>query len=367
MTLLTRHAAAGILLLGAALALAGCDSKTAAPKPGSSAAPAASTASAKNPKKAPPPKENRGPAAIAHGGVGSPPERSQVVSPAVRKAMQRLAAGDSALDAAVAGTVVLEDEPTLNAGTGANVRLDGFSVQMDAAVMDSEGRFGGVAVIEGVKNPIQVARAVIDTPHTLLAGDGATAFARARGFAEHDPATKEARAKRDRAVKTLLGKGDTELPPGWQGFDWRRHYDHQRKLRKAGAESFDTVGVLVRHADGSFAGGLSTGGTTLTLRGRVGDVPIQGAGLYVGAEGGVACTGNGEDIVKHLVARKVYERIAGGASLKEAVDWGVASFPKNVSLGVIAIDREAEYAAANRSMAWALQTKTGARTAQDAK
>jgi L-asparaginase / beta-aspartyl-peptidase len=302
-----------------------------------------------------------GMAAIAHGGVGSPIERSPAVMAAVRRALERLGQGDKPLDAAVAGAVVLEDDPSFNAGTGANVRFDGVSVQMDAAVMDSSGRFGAVAVIERVKNPVRVARAVIDTPHSLIAGDGATAFARALGFADYDPATADARKRRDRAMETLEGRADAALPPGWEGFDWRKHYDYQRKLRDAGLESSDTIGVLVRGSDGSLAGALSTGGTTLTLRGRVGDVPLRGAGLFVGEHGAVAATGNGEDIVREQLARRVYERMAGGEPPDRAIRWGLSLFPEHVPIGLIALSRTLQAAGANRAMAWAARDPGGER------
>jgi isoaspartyl peptidase/L-asparaginase-like protein (Ntn-hydrolase superfamily) len=300
------------------------------------------------PDAAPPPPRA---AAIAHGGVGTRAERSAAVAPAVRAALAALAAGADPLDAAVRGVVVLEDDPTFNAGTGSYLRLDGLTVQMDAAVMDSAGRFGAVAAIERVKNPILVARAVAETPHLMLAGEGATAFARRLGHPDHDPTTPRARRKRERAVAKLLGRSDGGLPPGWKGFDWRRYYNFVRPPREAGLGPPDTVGVLVRAADGRFAAALSTGGTALTLRGRVGDVPVYGAGLYAGPHGAVAATGNGEDIVRALLALRVYERMAAGAPPREAVQWGVGLFPQGVEVGIIAIDRREAFAGANRSMA----------------
>src|SRR5688572_18319326 len=127
-------------------------------------------------------------AAIAHGGVGTEAVHSDGCRVAVEAALAALSATNDPLDAAVAGVVVLEDDQRFNAGTGSIVRLDG-SVQMDASVMDSAGRFGAVASIERVKNPVLVARAVLDTPHLVLAGDGATQFARTLEMPDHDPAT----------------------------------------------------------------------------------------------------------------------------------------------------------------------------------
>jgi isoaspartyl peptidase/L-asparaginase-like protein (Ntn-hydrolase superfamily) len=97
---------------------------------------------------------------VTHGGVGSGPEYADGVRAAADTALAVLVARGSALDAAVAGTVWLEDDPRFNAGTGANLRLDGHTIQMDAAVMTDEGRFAAVGAIERVKNPVRVAHAV---------------------------------------------------------------------------------------------------------------------------------------------------------------------------------------------------------------
>ena len=98
---------------------------------------------------------------------------------------------------------MLEDDPRFNAGTGSRVRLDGSTVQMDASVMSSEGKFGAVAGIENVKNPVKVARAVTNTPHILLAGDGATRFARTLGMEPYDPITPASREKTREMQKKL--------------------------------------------------------------------------------------------------------------------------------------------------------------------
>ena len=127
---------------------------------------------------------------------------------AAARARAVLEQGGDALAAAIEATVYLEDDPRFNAGTGANLRLDGQTVEMDASVMCSDGRFGGVACIERVKNPVRVAARVMKTPHLLLVGAGATAFARRLGFPDHDPATDAARHKHARALAELRGEGD---------------------------------------------------------------------------------------------------------------------------------------------------------------
>lgn len=297
-------------------------------------------------------------AAIAHGGVGSPPERSDGCREAVDAALAVLEKGGDPLDAAVAGVVVLEDDPRFNAGTGSRVRIDGKTVQMDAAVMRSSGRFGAVAIIEDVKNPVLVARAVLDTPHILIAGDGATRFARALGMPVHDPATEE-RKQQTAAILEELRRVDPSLPASWQDFDWRKHWNFETTLEQAGLTKAevgsDTVGVAVRGADGSFAVALSTGGTAITLRGRVGDVPILGAGLYAGPRGAVAATGTGERIVEATLSRRVYDWLAESGDPAEAAQRGVDEL-RGKDIGLIVIGERTMTAAADQPMAWAARS-----------
>jgi L-asparaginase / beta-aspartyl-peptidase len=310
-------------------------------------------------------------AAIAHGGQGSPPSKADGCRAAVDAALKALEATGDPVDAAVAGVVVLEDDPRFNAGTGAVVRLDGHTVQMDAAVMRSDGRFGAVAQIEEVKNPVQVARAVMDTPHLLLAGDGATRFARTLGMPVYDPRTPESLARIALTQGKLLA-GDPSIPEAWQKFDWRARWNFERSIEDAGLggprdrasgrsaasqspfdAGHDTVGVAVRASDGRFGVALSTGGTSITLRGRVGDVPILGAGLYAGKYGAAASTGTGERIVEAGIARKVHEWLADGQSAEEAAK-GAVDLVGEKDLAIIVIDPKSLAAAAGRKgMAWA--------------
>lgn len=145
-------------------------------------------------------------AVVAVAGLGTNPANSATALAAVQATRAAFDAGRSCLDAAVAGVVVMEDDPELNAGTGAALRLDD-SVELDAAVMDSEGSFSAVAAISEVKNPVRVARAVLDTPHRILAGQGATRFARALGFESFDLKTAAA-IERQRALLSRNQDGD---------------------------------------------------------------------------------------------------------------------------------------------------------------
>jgi isoaspartyl peptidase/L-asparaginase-like protein (Ntn-hydrolase superfamily) len=223
--------------------------------------------------------------------------------------------------------------------------------------MSSDGIFAAVAAIERVKNPVLAAKKVLDTPHILLVGDGATRFAHHLGFKDEVLHSKEAQEKYADRIKRLKAslkiKGKSEV-------DWRALWnfpnpipkDLERDLR---AHS-DTIGVVTRDRDGRFAVALSTGGTALTLHGRVGDVPIFGAGAYAGPAGAVACTGDGELIVKQGLARLVYEEIAAGVSAKDALHRAVAEFPDEGTVGIIALDRLGYAVAANKPMAFGVSS-----------
>ena len=276
------------------------------------------------------------PAAVVHGGAGSLRVRMDGTDCAAAKAKEILKDSGSALDAALAAVVVLEDDPRFNAGTGANIRLDGKTIQMDAACMDGDtGAFGAVAAIERVKNPILVARKVMDTPHILIVGEGATRFARAMGFPDYDPTCAENRARFQRVKAILMGTEPGQVE-AWKRYDWKKSWNFPTPLKEALGPS-DTVGCVTRDAKGRFAAAISTGGTTITFYGRVGDVPMYGAGIYTGPKGAVACTGNGEDIVKRLVAKTTYDLLAKGFSAQRAVDRALATFPPTIDLGLVAI------------------------------
>jgi L-asparaginase/beta-aspartyl-peptidase (threonine type) len=292
------------------------------------------------------------PRILCHGGVGAPAAASDGAREAARKGAAELAR--SALEAVVAATVVLEDDPRFNAGTGANLRLDGRTVEMDAAVMDSDGRIGAVAAIQGVRNPILVARAVLDSPHNLLAGEGATLLARRLGLPEAAPPPERTREKYRRTLSRLLGREGPSPPASWRGFDWRRHWNFpspepQEEL-VGDTEGCDTVGAVAVDAQGRFAAASSTGGTSFMLLGRVGDSPLIGCGFYAGPAGAVTATGVGEEIMRRLLSFRVYQWIEDGASPQEACERGVRLFPDEIPVGILAVTRDGHGWAANREM-----------------
>lgn len=298
----------------------------------------------------------REPVILTHGGAGAPARHRDGTESAAELGHGILAAGGSALDAVIAATVALEDDPRFNAGTGSNLRLDGQTLEMDAAVMTDDGRSGAVANLAATKNPVLVAAKVRElTPHLLLAGEGALRFARRLGFPEHDAVTPKARARLLEARRGLRGElVDDEEFGAWMGRDLRALWnfeadctiydpDYDQRLG-------DTVGAVARDAEGRFAAAASTGGTLIMLRGRIGDTPLVGCGLYAGPDGAVTATGVGEEIVRRFLSRTVYDWMAGGMPPYEACQRGVELFPHEFGVGVLAVGHQGHGFASNREM-----------------
>ena len=216
---------------------------------------------------------------------------------AVAQARAEFDRGGSALDAVVAAVVQLEDDELFNAGTGAVLNRDG-EAELDAAVMSGEDlRCGGVAALRGVRNPVLVARRVMEaTSHVLLAGEGARRFAREQGFdVAYDPITPRAR---DAWVARSQASA-AHLPPSPAG---------------------DTVGAVALDRSGRLAAATSTGGTILKLPGRVGDSPIPGAGNYASTWAACSATGRGELMMRLLAAKTLCDRVQAGAAPQSAAD-----------------------------------------------
>jgi beta-aspartyl-peptidase (threonine type) len=224
------------------------------------------------------------PAIVVHGGAGRiPTDPARIdrmrsgAGAAVEAGHAVLAAGGSALDAVEAAVVVLEDDPVFNAGRGAALTADG-GVELDASVMEGTGRFvGAVACVEGVRNPVRAARAVLrDGHHVLLVGTAVRAFAADHGVELCDPAELVTEPQRD-----VLASGDL----GWAA---------------------GTVGAVARDGEGRLAAATSTGGTMGKRRGRVGDSPLIGAGTWADDDTvAVSCTGDGEAIIRIAMAHEV--------------------------------------------------------------
>ena len=284
-------------------------------------------------------------ALIAHGGAGNirPGGEQRAVEgmeAAVQGGRAILLAGGSALDAVCATVVALEDNPAYNAGTGSCLNSDGF-VEMDACVMESaNARAGAVAALQRVRNPILVARKVMEeTDHVMLGGEGAQRFARAMGFGDHDPATAQRREDwkdKKRRLAEVLGPKSLNV---------------RRFLKDHPAYSGGTVGAAAVDAAGLLAAATSTGGVTLKLVGRIGDTPIPGAGNYASDHVAASATGTGEYVMRLLSTRAVSERVERGEPLADAVSAVLAEMGRifDADVGIIAVDRDGNAVAQHRT------------------
>ncbi len=284
-------------------------------------------------------------AVAAHGGVGTKPEDGTGVEKAVARSFDGLKSGGRALETLVSGMKIMEDDPRYNAGTGSMATLDG-EVEMDASIMTSEGEIGGVIAIKRVKNPISVAKLVMDTPHIMLAGLGAELFAREHGIREYEPITPKAQKRLKSVKKRIQLKKPHKWARAWKDYELPPYY------RNIVDGETDTIGMVVMDQEGLIAVGNSTGGTSYQLRGRVGDTPQIGSGLWAGKKGGVAVTGIGETIVKNLASYRIYQRLEQGMSAREACEWGLGLITDEIPFGAIAIDENGGIGiAANKEMA----------------
>ncbi|HEY9721522.1 MAG TPA: isoaspartyl peptidase/L-asparaginase [Oscillatoriaceae cyanobacterium] len=290
-----------------------------------------------------------------HGGVGNSPANLDGCTKAAEAGMRVLSEGLSALQAAVVAAVHLEDDGRFNAGSGSSLRMDGETIEMDAACMDSTGMLGAVAAIQKVKNPILVARAVADTPHWLLVGEGATAFARVMGFPEYTHVTERARAIHAKVLAALSENAEYDFQEEWRSFDYKRHWNFKKRWQDVIQQhGSSTIGAVAMDAEGNFAVCNSTGGSSPMLYGRVGDSPIIGCGFYAGLSGAIAVTGIGEHIVKHMLARTVYGWIEAGMPLQDALDKGVGLYPQAIDIGLIGVTRTEAATSDNRQMPTAI-------------
>lgn len=284
-------------------------------------------------------------ALVVHGGSGAGRQLEDGCRDAAQAGYAILHGHGSALDTAVRAVARMEDDGRFNAGSGSVLGLDGATIEMDAAVMDSCGRLGAVAALRLVRNPVHVARAVCETPHHLLCGEGALRFARAQGHGPYTHISERVRASH-RDMQQQLQSAQPELP-GVDNAAFARYWNYPKAC--------DTVGAVARDGDGHFAVAASTGGTAPALLGRVGDTPLIGCGFYAGPLGAVAATGVGEHIMRHLLAHTVYRWLAEGMPLAAALRRGIELFPPEVDVGLIAVTREEAGSDSNRPMpAWQL-------------
>ncbi|MCD9007607.1 isoaspartyl peptidase/L-asparaginase [Luteimonas sp. XNQY3] len=256
----------------------------------------------------------RAPVLAIHGGAGVArgdldaaglAEARAALETALRAGHAKLQAGAPALDAVKAAITVLEDAPSFNAGRGAVFTHDGRN-ELDAAVMDgASGRAGAVAGVTRVRNPVLLADAVMtSSPHVMMVGEGAEAFAKTQDIALVDPAyfrTERRWQQLQRALEAEKTPAQTAIIEG----DARPY--------------FGTVGAVALDVEGRLAAGTSTGGMTNKRYGRVGDAPIIGAGTWADARCAVSGTGWGEYYIRAAAAHEICARVRlRGDDIREA-------------------------------------------------
>lgn len=239
------------------------------------------------------------------------------------EAMKVMMAGGSALDGAEKGVMVIEADPeNTSVGIGGAPDRDG-NVTLDACIMDHLGNAGSVSFLQNIKHPIAVARKVMEeTPHVMLAGEGAKRFALDQGFVEED----------------LMTEGSRKA---WE--EWRKTSNYDPVIN---VENHDTIGMICQDAKGNLSGSCTTSGLAYKMHGRVGDSPVIGAGLFVDNDYGAAvATGMGELMLKTVGSFLVVELIRQGKTAQEACELAVQRIVdkmpdyKDFQVGYLAMDK----------------------------
>jgi beta-aspartyl-peptidase (threonine type) len=279
------------------------------------------------------------PVLVIHGGAGVirkdlTPEKEKLVRADLEAALSAgyavLKGNGTSLDAVTKTILVLEDSPRFNAGKGAVFTHEGRN-ELDSAIMDGATlRAGAIAGVHRVKNPVLLARAVMEkSPHVFLAGDGAEAFAQTVGIELVDP-------------------GYFRTEERWQQLQEALKAEEQQQASALGrAIHYGTVGAVALDSEGHLAAATSTGGMTNKRWGRVGDSPIIGAGTYANAHCAVSATGWGEYYIRTVAAHDICARVeyAKEPVAKAANDVVMDAVPKlGGDGGVIALDSKGNFA-----------------------
>jgi beta-aspartyl-peptidase (threonine type) len=274
---------------------------------------------------------------VIHGGAGTiersemTPENEKAHRAGLERALRAgyavLERGSPGLDAVEATIRVLEDDPLFNAGKGA-VFTHGGTNELDASIMDGKTlKAGAVAAVKRIRNPISLARLVMEkSPHVMLEGDGAEAFARQMGI-------------------TLVDQKYFYTDERWQELE--KEKAKHSPAPKSEQDRHGTVGAVALDKAGNLAAGTSTGGTTNKLFGRIGDSPIIGAGTYANNRTcGVSCTGDGEYFIRAAVAHDVSVMMEyKGMTVQQAAEAAIDKVGKlGGTGGLIALDKDGNFA-----------------------
>jgi beta-aspartyl-peptidase (threonine type) len=272
----------------------------------------------------------------------------KVLEDALREGFRYYKSGSS-LDMVVAAIEVMENSGVFNAGVGSTVDLAG-SVSMDAGVM-YRGKAGAVAYVKYPKNPIKLARFILEkTEHIILAGDAADQLAKKLGLDRH-PGPAQKVLERYREFLEKVKRGEAIDNP------YKRAIEFWLSLG-------DTVGAVALDGNGDLSAGVSTGGVFLKMPGRVGDSPIPGAGFYANECGAAAATGVGEFIILTNASLRIVDGICNGLEPERAIESILNLITKRFGAGTagfIALDRIGRVAGLynTQAMPWGYITEDG--------
>jgi N4-(beta-N-acetylglucosaminyl)-L-asparaginase len=259
-----------------------------------------------------------------------------------------LGKGGRALDAVEQGVMVTESSQNCCVGLGANPDRHGV-VTLDSCIMDEHANCGSVAFLERIKHPVSVARRVMEkTPHVMLVGSGAQQFAIEQGFPlEPQKLSNEA----EHSYREWLKKSEYKPVVNIENAKKQTAFVPVPAHLANGEWNHDTIGMVAMDADGNLSGSCTTSGQGFKMRGRLGDSPIIGAGLFVDNEIGAAtATGQGEDVIRiagsHLVVELMRQGLSPEAACKKAVERIIkikGTKAKDIQVGFIAINKRGEY------------------------
>ena len=280
-----------------------------------------------------------------------------------KAAWKVLSVNGRALDAVEEGVKVTEASQNCCVGLGANPDRDGF-VTLDAAIMDESFNCGSVAFLERIKHPISVARRVMEkTPHVMLVGVGAQQFAIAEGFPlEEQKLSPDAQKSYQQWLKTSQYKPVINIE------NLQKTNGPSTQAGQSGEFNHDTIGMLAMDSNGNLSGSCTTSGMGFKMRGRVGDSPIIGAGLFVdNSVGACVATGQGEDVIRISGSHTVVEFMRHGLSPQEACKKAVERIvkvkkekAKEIQVAFIALNKRGQVGAfaIQKQFNYAIHTNT---------
>ncbi|MBP8973665.1 MAG: isoaspartyl peptidase/L-asparaginase [Anaerolineae bacterium] len=286
------------------------------------------------------------PRIIVHGGAWKIAEETHAdhiagARAAAEAGLAILAAGGSALDAVERAVMVMEDDPTFDAGVGSVLNRAG-DIEMDAIIMDGRTlRLGAVAAVRGITNPVRLARLIFDdTDHSLLVGEGARRFAEAKGM-------------------RLCAQAELTVPREIERFLRLQKMPDYRLSYEFTPDPQGTVGAVAIDAGGHVAAATSTGGVAYKMPGRVGDSPLVGSGAYADdLSGAASATGHGESIMRVVLCKTATDAVARGLSAQQAADYAIRTMFERTGGygGLILVDRQGQVAFAyntpHMTVAW---------------